>query len=146
MLKTEPTIHKVTKKWRKQSGFSRSVAISIAFSYIITCTNNILSLCCIPLYCSCILPVASWQTHTHTRLTALFPGLLRWAGTKKVKQILILVKQKTVSGSGISSSAGQYASLHLAPDWQPHRHPTTLFSRAVCLSCRPTHSVKALKA
>jgi len=24
-------------------------------------------------------------THTHTRLTALFPGLPRWAGTRKVK-------------------------------------------------------------
>ena len=25
------------------------------------------------------------------------------------------------------ASAGPYASLHLAPDWQPHQHPTTLF-------------------
>jgi len=25
------------------------------------------------------------------------------------------------------ASAGQYASLHLAPDRQPHQHPTTLF-------------------
>jgi len=31
------------------------------------------------------------------------------------------------------ASAGPYASLHLAPDRQPHQHPTT-------------HSVKALKA
>ena len=42
------------------------------------------------------------QTHTHTRSTALFPGLPRWAGTRKVKPILILLKQETVSGSGIS--------------------------------------------
>jgi len=41
-------------------------------------------------------------THTHTRLTALFPGLPRWAGTRKVKPIWILRKQETVSGSGIS--------------------------------------------
>ena len=40
--------------------------------------------------------------HTHTRLTALFPGLPRWAGTRKVKPIWILLKQETVSGSGIS--------------------------------------------
>ena len=39
---------------------------------------------------------------THTRLTALFPGLARWAGTREVKPIWILLKQETVSGSGIS--------------------------------------------
>jgi len=39
-------------------------------------------------------------THTHTRLTALFLGLPRWAGTRKVKPIWILLKQETVSGSG----------------------------------------------
>ena len=42
------------------------------------------------------------NTHTHTRLTALFLGLPRWAGTRKVKPIWILLKQETVSGSGIS--------------------------------------------
>jgi len=46
------------------------------------------------------------ETHTHarthTRLTALFPGLSRWAGTRKVKPIWILLKQETVSGNGIS--------------------------------------------
>ena len=38
---------------------------------------------------------------TDTRLTALFPGLPRWASTRKVKPIWILLKQETVSGSGI---------------------------------------------
>jgi len=45
------------------------------------------------------------DVHTHTRactFTALFPGLPRWAGTRKVKPIWILLKQETVSGSGIS--------------------------------------------
>jgi len=42
------------------------------------------------------------HTHTHTRLTALFPGLPGWGGTRKVKPIWILLKQETVSGSGIS--------------------------------------------
>ena len=51
--------------------------------------------------------------HTHTSLMALFPGLPGWAGTRKVKPIWILLKQETVSGSGISWA---YASLHLAPD------------------------------
>jgi len=39
---------------------------------------------------------------THTYLTALFPGLPRSLGTRKVKPIWILLKQETVSGSGIS--------------------------------------------
>ena len=41
-------------------------------------------------------------THTHTRLMALFPGLPGWAGTRKVEPIWILLKQETVSGSGIN--------------------------------------------
>jgi len=40
--------------------------------------------------------------YTHTRLTALCPGLHRWAGTRKEKLIWILLKQETASGSGIS--------------------------------------------
>ena len=48
-----------------------------------------------------IIPIV--RSHTHTpRLTALFPGLPRWATTRKVKPIWILLKQVTVSGSGIS--------------------------------------------
>jgi len=38
----------------------------------------------------------------HTRLMALFPGLPGWASTRKEKPIWILLKQETVSGSGIS--------------------------------------------
>jgi len=45
---------------------------------------------------------AHYNTHTHTRLTALCPGLPGWAGTRKVKPIWILLKQETVSNSGIS--------------------------------------------
>ena len=47
-------------------------------------------------------PTKTNLTRTHTRLTALFPGLPRWAGTRKVKPIWILLKQETVSGSSIS--------------------------------------------
>jgi len=39
--------------------------------------------------------------NTRTHLTALFLGLPGWAGTRKVKPIWILLKQETVSGSGI---------------------------------------------
>ena len=44
----------------------------------------------------------STHTHTHTHLTARFPGLPGWAGTRKFILIWILLKQETVSGSGIS--------------------------------------------
>ena len=67
-----------------------------------------------PLFCSCcadkcgcwsvkqknylyLVPIA----HTHTCLTAFCPGLPGWAGSRKVKPIWILLKQETVSGSGI---------------------------------------------
>ena len=40
--------------------------------------------------------------NNNTHLTSLFPGLSRWAGTRKAKPIWILLKQETVSGSGIS--------------------------------------------
>ena len=44
------------------------------------------------------------ETHTHTHpLTALFPGLPRWATTRKVKPIWILLKQVTVSGQPTAS-------------------------------------------
>ena len=42
------------------------------------------------------------NTHTYTRLTALFLGVPRSASTRKVKPIWILLEQETVSGSGIS--------------------------------------------
>jgi len=44
---------------------------------------------------------AHTHTRTHTRLTAPFPGLPGRAGTRKVKPIWILLKQETLSGSGI---------------------------------------------
>ena len=81
--------------------------------------------------------------HTHTRLTALFPGLPRWAATRKVEPIWILLKQETVSGSGIS-----WAICKSAPcSWQittPASHHS-VFLQAGCPSCRTTNSIKALK-
>ena len=51
--------------------------------------------------------------YTHTRLTALFPGLPGWAGTRKVNQSgFYWSKRQWVA----VASAGPYASLHLAPD------------------------------
>ena len=50
------------------------------------------------------------EKHTHSRLTALLPELPRSAGTRKVKSIWILLKQETVSGSGISWATCKSAS------------------------------------
>ena len=75
--------------------------------------------------------------NTHTCLTALFPGLPGWAGSRKVKPICILLKQETVSGSGISWAACKSAprsrqiatpaphhSVFYRPDALPAAQPT----------------------
>ena len=49
---------------------------------------------------------------THTRLTALCPGLPRWAGTRKVKPIWILLKQETVSLTEDASEINDFWSTH----------------------------------
>ena len=84
------------------------------------------------------------HTHTHTRLTAFCPGLPGWAGTRKAKPIWISLKQETASGSGIS-----WAICKSAPRCRQVTTPAphhSVFLQAGCPSCRPTNSVKALKA
>ena len=87
------------------------------------------------------------HTHTHTRLTTLFPGLPGWAGTRKVKPIWILLKQETVSGIGISwaicksapcsrqiATPAPHQSVFYRPDALPAAQPT------VSKHWRPSHS------
>ena len=75
--------------------------------------------------------------YTHTRFTALYPGLPGWAGTRKVKPIWILLKQETVSGSGISwaicksaprsrqiTTPAPHHSVFYRPDAPPVAQPT----------------------
>ena len=84
------------------------------------------------------------RIHTHTCLTSLCPGLPRWAGTRKVKPIWILLEQETVSSSGIS-----WAICKSAPRSRQITTPALHYSsflQAGCPSCHPTNSVKALKA
>jgi len=50
------------------------------------------------------------HTHAHTHLTARFRGLPGKASTRTVKPIWILLKQETVSGSGISWAICKSAS------------------------------------
>ena len=73
-----------------------------------------------------------------------FPGLPGWASTRKVKPICILLKQETVTGSGIS-----WAICKSAPRSRQITTPAphhSVFLQAGCPSCWPTNSVKALKA
>ena len=78
-----------------------------------------------------------YYCHTHTHLMALFPGLPRWAGTRKGKAIWILLKQETVSDSGISwaicksaprsrqiTTPAPHRSVFYRPDALPAAQPT----------------------
>ena len=94
-----------------------------------------------------IIPLQSqgvYYTHTHTRLTALFLGVPRSAGTRKAKPIWILLEQETVSGSGISWGICKSAPCSRQITTPVPHH--SVFLQAGCPSCRPTNSVKALKA
>ena len=81
--------------------------------------------------------VGHWNTHTHTRLTALCLGLPRSVGTRKVKPIWTLLEQETVSGSGISwaicksaprsrqtTTPAPHHSVFYTPDALPATQPT----------------------
>jgi len=82
------------------------------------------------------------NTHTRTHLfNGPLSGLPSRAGTRKVKPIWILLKQETVSGSGIS-----WAICKSAPHSRQITTPPLRFLQAGCPACRPSNSVKALKA
>jgi len=81
--------------------------------------------------------ICTFNTDTHTRLTALCPGLPGWAGTRNVKPIWILLKQETVSGSGICwavcksaphsrqiTTPAPHRSVFYRPDALPAAQPT----------------------
>ena len=85
----------------------------------------------------CTRQCISIHTHLFTRLTALCPGLPRWAGTRKEKPIWILLEQEIVSGSGISwaicksaphsrqiTTPAPHHSVFYRPDALPAVQPT----------------------
>ena len=67
-------------------------------------------------------------TNTHTCLTALCPGLPRWASTRKVKPIWILLEQETVNGSGISWAICKSARTSLQTDNHVSTPPLSFFT------------------
>ena len=89
--------------------------------------------------------VAAFGYNTHTRLTALFPGLPRWASTRKAKLIWILLKQETVSGSGISWAIRKSAPRSRQITTPAFHH--SLFCRLDALpAAQPTASERAEKS
>ena len=79
--------------------------------------------------------LGGWASNTHTRLTALCPGLPGWSGTRKVKFC--------------EWRWHQLGHMQVCTSLQTDNHASTLplsFLQARCPSCRPTNSVKALKA
>jgi len=83
--------------------------------------------------------------HTHMRSKALIPELHGWAGTRKVKPIWILLKQETVSGSGISWAICKSA-LCSRRITMPAPHHSVFYRPDARHSCHPSNSVEAQKA
>ena len=85
------------------------------------------------------------STHTHTHpFNGPLSRTTRVSRYQKGRPIWILLKQETVSGSGIS-----WAICKSAPRSRHYNHistPPLSFLQAGCPSCHPTNSVKALKA
>jgi len=79
------------------------------------------------------------REHTYTHLTALFPGLPGWAGTRKVKPIWILLKQETVSGSDISWAICKSAP-HSKPITTPAPHHSVFYRPDALPAAQPTAS------
>jgi len=84
------------------------------------------------------------HTRTHTRLTALCPGLSGWAGTRKVK-----TNRDFTEARDSEWQWHQLGRVQVGTSIQTDNHASTpplSFSQAGCSSCRPANSVKALKA
>ena len=79
-------------------------------------------------------------THTHThQFNCAFPGLPGWVCTRKAKPIWILLKQETLSGSGISWAICKSATRSRQTTTPT---PTTQFFKAGCPSCRQRQSTE----
>jgi len=78
----------------------KPAALAVAGSLVVLQVNRMKCFCCAFAIMS-LLSVHFSNTHTHP-FNGPLSGLPRYAGTRKVKSVWILLKQETVSGSGIS--------------------------------------------
>jgi len=84
------------------------------------------------------------NNNNNTHLTTLCLGLPRWAGTKKVKPIWILLKQETRDSEWQWHQLGHMQTC-TSPQTDNHTStPSLSFLQAGCPSCCPTNSVKAI--
>ena len=93
------------------------------------------------------LPMYDSFTYIHTYIHPFngpLPGTTRVSRYQKVKPIWILLKQETVSGSGISWATCK--SVHSSRQTTTPAPHHSVFLQAWCPSCHPTNSIKALKA
>ena len=81
------------------------------------------------------------HTHTHDHFTALFPGPPGWAGARS-ELLDFIVQGKINRGRQTDHPTG----CHSIRTNQCPPPPSPYFLQAGCPSCRPTNSVKALKA
>ena len=84
------------------------------------------------------------RTHTHTRLTALFSGTTQVSRYRKGKTTLDFTEARDSDWQW-----HQLGHMQVCTSLQRDNHASTpplSFLQAGCLSCRPTNSVKALKA
>jgi len=83
-------------------------------------------------------------SYSHTRLTALIPGLPRVSQYQKGKTNLDFIEAR-----GSEWQWHQLGHMQVCTSLQAYNHtctPPLSFLQAGCPSCRPTNSVKALKA
>jgi len=91
--------------------------------------------------------VNKFSTHTHARLTAIFLGLPRRAGTRKIKPIWT-----NLDFTEARDSEWQWHQLGHMQDAPRSRQITmpvphhSSFLQTGCPSCSPTNNVKVLKA
>ena len=85
------------------------------------------------------------HTHTHLRFMAFctLHFVLDYPGKTVPEPIWILLKQETVSGSGIRLAICKSAPCPSQITMAAPCH--SVFLQAGCPSCRPTNSIKALK-
>ena len=95
-------------------------------------------------FCSKVRVYSTTHTHTHTHpFNGPLSRTTRASRYQKGEPIWILLKQETVSGSGISWAVCRSASRSREITTPAPYH--SVFLQAGCPSCRPTNSVKALK-
>ena len=86
-------------------------------------------------------PSLHHHQHQHNRFIALFPGPSRWTGARR-ELLDFMVQGKINRGRHTDHPAGRHSIWTKQCSPPPSAH----FLQAGCPSCRPTNSVKALKA